>query len=340
MSRLRWILSGSPRMTSISVENRDRLLRRFGSFTQAYSATFQPGLVHFGDGDGFIAYRMVGRTAFALADPLVEPARSRDLITKFVTQFGDVCFMQTARPTAEILASLGFTINEMGTEARLDLATHDFAGRKYRAFRLATNRAEAKGYSTKECGTAEVGETTIKRVSERWRRTKTIKSREIRFINRPIVFADEPDVRKFYTFDEHRQLIGFSFFDPIYEDGLVVGYLMAFRRYIPEADPLINYAMAAHAIKVFRGEGRRWLYLGLSPIAEIEDKDFTYNWLVRRSFRFIYENRLFNKFIFPMKGLAAHKRSYGPASEQTYFAFNTLPTLPRLIKALWLTRLI
>jgi len=327
-------------MPSIPVEVRGTLLRQYGSFTQAYSAAFQPGLMHFGDDRGFLAYRMVGGTAFALADPVVAPERSRDLITRFVSQFGNVCFMQTTRPTAEILASLGFMINEMGTEARIDLMVHDFAGRKYRAFRLATNHAEDKGYHTRECTTAEVGENAIKTVSARWRRTRTIKSREIRFLNRPIVFADEPDVRKFYTFDGEGQLIAFAFFDPVYEDGRVVGYLMAFRRYLPEADPLINYAMARHAIEVFRGERRRWLFLGLSPLAEIDDKSFPYNWLVRRSFRFIYESRLFNRYVFPLKGVAAHKRGYGAASEQTYFAFNSRPTLLRLIQALWLTRLI
>jgi hypothetical protein len=39
------------------------LLRQHGTSSQAYSATFQAGLEHFGDERGFLAYKRVGRTA-------------------------------------------------------------------------------------------------------------------------------------------------------------------------------------------------------------------------------------------------------------------------------------
>jgi len=321
-------------MIVVPVDDRGALLRRYGTFTQAYSATFQPGLAHFGDAHGFQAYRMVGRTAFALADPVTAPENRRDLIARFVAKFEDVCFVQVSRPTAEILAPLGFMINEMGTETRIDLATYGFEGRKQRTFRRATNRITANGYVTRECSAAQVGEPAIKAVSDRWRRTRPIKHREIAFLTRPIVHGDEVDVRKFFSFNQAGKLVAFGFFDPVYDDNRIVGYLDAFRRRLPEADPLINYAIARHAIETFRSEGRKWLFLGLSPFAEIEDKDFQKNWLVRRSFRFIYENSLYNRLFYSLKGPTAHKREYGGISEQTYFAINTLPALPRLIKAL------
>ena len=275
-----------------------------------------------------------------LADPIAAPGDCRDLIVRFTEEFKDVCFMQAGRPTAEILASLGFMVNEMGTEARVDLAAQDFAGRKYRAFRLAANRAASRGYKTQECSVREVGEAAIKSVSARWRGTRTIKTREIAFLNRPIVIADERDVRKFYTFDPAGELIGFAFFDPIYQQGEVVGYVTATRRHLPEVDRLINYSITLHAIDTFRREGRKWLFLGLSPLAHIEDKEFPRNWFARRSFRVIYKSWLFNRLLFPLQGIAAHKQQYGAAMEQTYFALNTLPALPRLIKALRVCRLI
>ena len=54
----------------------------------------------------------------------------------------------------------------------------------------------------------------------------------------------------------------------------------------------------------------------------------------------IYKSWLFNRLLFPLQGIAAHKQQYGAAMEQTYFALNTLPALPRLIKALRVCRLI
>jgi lysylphosphatidylglycerol synthetase-like protein (DUF2156 family) len=320
-------------MTPLPVDVRASLLRAHGSFSLAYSATFQPGLSHFGDARGFQAYKMVGRTAFALADPMTAPENRRDLIIRFVSEFRDVCFVQVARPTAEILASLGFMINEMGTDTRIDLATHRFSGRKYRAFRLAANRAADKGYVIREAPTAEVGEKAIAAVSDRWRRTRPIKHRELAMVTRAIVYGEEPDVRKFFTFDRDGKLIAFGFFDPVYEDNRVVAYLEACRRRLPGVDPLINYAIARHAIEKFQREGRKWLLLGLSPFAEIEDKDFRHNWLVRRSFRFVYENAVC-RYLYSMKGHTAHKREYGGVTEQTYFAFNTLPALPRMIKGM------
>src|ERR1700681_2946927 len=323
-----------PAMSAVPVDLRIPLLRQYGTFTQAYSATFQPALIHFGDAHGFQAYRMVGRTAFALADPITAPENRRDLLARFVAKCDDVCFVQASRPTAEILASLGFMVNEMGTETRIDLGAFRFEGRKQRTFRRAINRIGGSGYVTRECSAAELGETIIKAVSDRWRRTRPIGHREVAFMTRPIVHIDEIDVRKFFSFDATGKLVAFGFFDPIYDRGRVVGYLDAFRRRLPEADPLINYAITRHAIETFQSEGRKWLFLGLSPFADIEDKEFQKNWLVRRAFRFIYENTLYNRFFYAVKGLAAHKREYGGVTEQTYFAFNTLPALPRLIKVL------
>jgi lysylphosphatidylglycerol synthetase-like protein (DUF2156 family) len=324
-------------MTGISVDVRVSLMRQYGTFTQAYSATFQPGLEHFGDSRGFVAYKMVGRTAFALADPLTASENRRDLISAFVAEYRDVCFVQASHSTAEILASLGFMINEMGLETRIDLTSYRFQGRKGRTFRRAANRATDNGYVTRECS---VGAPAIKAMSDRWRRTRPIKYRETGFLTRPIACDNEVDVRKFFTFDRTGKLVAFGFFDPIYEGGRIIGYLAAFRRRLPRVDPLISYAVTRHAVETFQSEGRNWLFLGLSPFAEIDDKEFQHDWLTRRAFRYVYESRLFNRYFYSLKGLSAHKREYGGVSEQTYFAFNTHPALPRLIKMLRACRII
>src|SRR5205807_7142930 len=83
---------------------------------------------------------------------------------------------------------------------------------------------------------------------------------EITFLVRPVVFEDEPDVRKFFTFDQDGQLKAFAFFDPVYEEGEVVGYLCSTRRRLPEADSLVGYAQMRHAIETFQQEGKRYLF--------------------------------------------------------------------------------
>jgi lysylphosphatidylglycerol synthetase-like protein (DUF2156 family) len=321
-------------MTDVPLDIRVALLRAHGNFPQAYSATYQPGLSHFGDARGFIAYRKVGGTTMALADPVTSAERLGDLVADFVREFRDVVFCQSSRRVADVLASMQFRVNEMGLETRLDLAHYTFDGHAKEHLRRAHNRIVKLRYEIKECATDSIGRTMVDAVSRHWRNTRTLGSRSLKFLLRPIVIGDEPDVRKFYAFDASGKLVAFIFFDPVYQDGNIVGYTDQFRQRLPEADPKVSYAITYRAIETFQKEGRRWLFLGLSPLAAIDDKEFEKDWLVRRGFRFMYESAVFNRFIYPLQGHFVHKQRYGGESEQTYFAFNTLPSLPRLIKFL------
>jgi lysylphosphatidylglycerol synthetase-like protein (DUF2156 family) len=140
-------------------------------------------------------------------------------------------------------------------------------------------------------------------------------------------------VRRFFTFDAAGRMVGFGFFDPIYAGGVVTGY-SAGTRQRTDADVMVGHALKRCAIETFQKEGRKWVYLGLSPLAGIEDKDFERNWLTRRAFVLVYKNWAFNRFIYGIQRISAHKRQYDGIVEQTYLAFNTLPALPRLIKIL------
>ena len=327
-------------MTDVPLDVRVSLLRQHGAFSQAYSATFQPGLQRFGDERGFLAYKMVGKTALALSDPLAPSEYRKDLLVRFIREKRDVCFWQVSRPIAEILASQGFFINEMGTETRLDLANYNFAGRKKRTLRLAFNRMMKLGYVTVERPAASLNAQELRAVSESWRQTRTFREVEVAFLNRPPVLGDEPDVRKFYTFDHDGKLLAFGFFDPVYEKGHVAGYLYSIKRRLPKADILAGYAILHRAIESFKEEGRRWLFLGLSPFAGIADKEFPRNWLIMHFFRFAYWNPLINRFVFPFQGHAQHKREFYGTAKQTYYAFNRRPSLPRVLKVLWACDLI
>jgi lysylphosphatidylglycerol synthetase-like protein (DUF2156 family) len=330
-----WRLSATAE-SDVPRDIRGALLRAHGSFPQAFSATYQSGLAHFGDARGFIAYKRVWGTAIALADPVAPRENFAGVMERFVERFPDAAFYQISRPVAEILAARNFFINELGPEIRLDLASYTFSGRSKQNLRSAINRAVKLGYVVRESAINALDRDEIKAVSDAWRSGRPNSSREVSFATRPMVFEDEPDVRAFFLFDTHDRILGFSIFDPIYEAGRVVGYLAQQSRHRPDIASLADYIIKARAIEAFRREGRNWLDLGLAPIAYIEDKDFApnKNWLVRRTFKFVYNNALFNRFFYPLQGLELHKRQYRGVAVQTYFAFNTLPSLPRIIKIL------
>jgi lysylphosphatidylglycerol synthetase-like protein (DUF2156 family) len=323
------LASLAPAQTRFSFERRLSWLRQYGTSTLAYSAAFQDGLEYFGNDEGFLAFRMVGRTALVLGDPVTSRENCEVLIRAFVEEKSDVCFCQVSRPTAEILAGMGFKVNEMGTDIRIDLTNY-----KRKSLRTALKRTTTHGYVIKEAAAAAVGIAEIERVSDGWRQTRTYKGREVGFINRPIVLDDEVDVRKFYAYDRDGKLVAFAFYDPVYRDGRVVGYSTSFKRRLPEADAFICSAILQVAIDTFRKEGRTSLYLGLSPMADIEDKDFRHSRLLSRAFRHAFVCPIFNRFFYPLQGHASHKREFRGMAEQTYFAFNRMLALPRVLKML------
>jgi lysylphosphatidylglycerol synthetase-like protein (DUF2156 family) len=309
-----------------------RALREYGNFALAYSATFQPGLDYFGDEEGFLAYKQVGSTAFVLSNPLAPIGGCEGLIRSFLSERSDVCFWQASRSIGKILEKIGFCVNEMGTETRIQLGGYDFDGPRKRNFRRALNRAACCSYTIAERPVTSLDREELQAVSERWRQTRGVKNREMTFLTRPAILDDEVDVRKFFAFDHKRSLLAFAFFDPIYAGGEVVGYLCSAKRRLPEADTLVGYAILHRAIRTFQDEGRVILSLGLSPLCGIQDKDLSSNRLVSFGFRAVYSSRLFNALIYPLQGFAAHKGAFCGSTEQTYCAFKRGLALSQLFK--------
>jgi lysylphosphatidylglycerol synthetase-like protein (DUF2156 family) len=322
----------SRRFGPVTENVRLRVLREHGNFALAYSATFQPGLDYFGGEEGFLAYKQVGSTAFVLSNPLAPIGGCEDLIRSFVSERSDVCFWQASRPVAKILEKIGFCVNEMGTETRIELGGYDFDGPRKRNFRRALNRAACCSYTIAERSVTSLDREELQTVSERWRQTRAVKNREMTFLTRPAILHDEVDVRKFFTFDHKGSLQAFAFFDPIYKGGKVAGYLCSAKRRVPEADTLVGYAILHRAIRTFQDEGKVILSLGLSPLCGIEDKELSSNRLVSFGFRAVYRSRLFNELIYPLQGFAAHKGAFCGSAEQTYCAFKRGLALSQLVK--------
>ena len=320
---------------TVSPAVRIELLRQYGTTSQAYSAAFQAELEHFGDERGFVAYKKIGRTALALSDPLAPPGNIPDLISRFLEEHPDAGFWYLSPPVARVLAARGFYVNAMGHDTWIELTNYDFSGPKKKRLREAVNRMVKRGFVTREGTLAEVGIDKIKAVSEAWRGTKTVRSEEVSFLNRPLVLAEEPDVRRFFTYDREGKLVAFAFFDPVYERGKVIGYTSQHNRHLPEADTMVHFAIKRVAIETFQKENLKVLHLGLAPFAEVmQDQEFNAHrhWRTARYFEFCYKSRLFNRYVYPCQGIEAHRKVFCGVQQQNYYAFNRLPSLLRCIK--------
>ena len=317
--------------TGVPLHVRMALLRQHGSSSQAYSATFQRELEHFGDERGFLAYKKVWGTALVLSDPLAPLENISDLISRFLQEHPDAAFWYLSPPVAKILAERGFYVNAMGHDTWIDLPTYTFSGRDKKPLRQGINRMVKRGFVTRECTLAEVGIDNVRAVSDAWRQTRTIRNVEVAFLTRPLVLAEEPDVRRFFTFDRNDKPVAFGFFDPVYEEGKLVGYGSQHNRYLPEADAMVNFAIKRVAIETFQKEGLKVLHLGLAPFADVlKDEAFrsSRHWMTARYFNYAHKSWFFNRYIYHNKGIEEHRRLFRGVQRQNYYAFNRLPSMP------------
>jgi lysylphosphatidylglycerol synthetase-like protein (DUF2156 family) len=213
----------------VPLATRMELLHQHGDFSLAYSTAVQPLLEYFGDGRGYIAWRRKWGVTFALGDPVCSPDRQDGLLREFMAAHRGATFVQCSKSTARILESLRYRINEIGVDTRLDLASWTFGGKQREWLRYADNWMARRDYRISE-GSFAADRAAIEEVSEEWRRTRTVKRKEVRFLNRPIMLEDEPGVRRFLLHDGAGKLQAFVVFDPLYQAGKISGYVTCMKR--------------------------------------------------------------------------------------------------------------
>ena len=296
------------------------LLAQYGDFSLAYSTAVQPRLTHFGDQRGYLAHRERWGLSFVLGDFVAAASRGEELIDEFITLKPRASFCQVTRPVANLLSERGFFVNEMGVDTTIHLPSYSFFGKKKEWLRYASNWISRRGFEIVESPFDEIGAGQVEDVSEAWRKTRTIKRKEVRFLNRPIVLRDEPGVRKFYLLSPEKKLLAFVFLDPLFRNGNTVGYVTVVKRRDPAAPLYAEQAIMKHIIETLKNEGVTELKLGLSPFADIQDGDFKCNKLTSLLFRYGYRAPWVNRYLYNVAGHSDYKRRFGGQAEKLYFA--------------------
>lgn len=311
-------------MESPPQQSRLALVRQFGTFTQAYSTAVQSELQHFWHGECYLAYRQKWGVTCVLADPVGAAELHEPLLREFLSKFRKTCFWQIGRSTATILQDLGFWINEMGCDTRIVLSDFTFGGKKKERLRHATNWLAKKDFTVCEGTYADhIDVEVIRQLSETWQASRRTQ-RSVHFFNRPLLLADEPDVRKFFLLSPQGEPVAFVSFDPIYRDGEVVGYSPAVKRRLPDAPLRAEEGMMKIAIEQFQQEGREFVMLGLSPMAGIKDEEFRANRLQHFGWSRALNAWWLNRYFYNLAGHADFKRRFCGIEEQTYYASDCL----------------
>ena len=333
ITQSQWAREQAAVETEVALADRIRAFEQHGDFSLAWSTAVQPLLSHVGNADGYLAFRTRWNQTFALGDPVCATDQTSQLLSQFLNTHRNPSFIQISKATATLLAVHGYRINQIGADATIQLAQYDFKGKHKEWLRYAANWIQRHGFEVRECNFSEVSETEVEAVSETWRKTRTVKRKEVRFLNRPIVLRDEPNVRKFFLFDSQGKIAGFVFLDPLFRDGKVCGYVTSIKRRLPNAPQYGEHAIMKVIIEQLKQEGIGELKLGLSPFAAIEPSGFAESFWLRKMFQWSYGSSLINRRAYNLAGHAAYKKRFR-GEEETFYLASPPGFHPRRIPAL------
>jgi len=219
----------------------------------------------------------------------------------------------------------------MGVDTTLRLDDYNFDGKHKEWLRYAANWTAKRGFEIIEAGFDQITPSQVEEVSEAWRTTRTVKRKEVRFLNRPIVLEDELGVRKFFLLSPEKKLLAFVFLDPIFEGGNLIGYVTSFKRRHPEAPLYAEHAIMKQIIETLKQEGVGQLNLGLSPMAWIEDNEFRCNRTTSSLFGRAFDSKCLNRYCYNVVGHAAYKRRFRGEEDKVYLASDSRFNSPRLL---------
>lgn len=314
----------------LALEERLRLTRLHGDFSLAYSTAVQSHLSYFGGPNGYIAFGRKMNSAFALGDPVAAPADRPGLIRDFVAASSAPCFVQIGRGTAQILADLGYAINRMGIDTQLILSPQTFSGKRNETVRYSERWLLKQGYMLADDTKSDAAAGHIENLSERWRASRIVKRREMRFLNRPFRARPGEGMRRFMLLDPAGEPGALLDLDPICRDGETIGYTTSFKRKLPGITPHAEIGLTKFAADTIRDEGSRFMTLGLSPLAAIEPSGYRESGLLRRASSGLYASAWINRRIFNLQGQAAFKRRFHGVEEPVYIAFRGLSPVQML----------
>lgn len=325
-------LQGCKTSVGFRIEN----LRFHGRGSLAFSA-LQAGLEYYMHPQlGFVAYKQLHdgpNSVLVLSDPICKKENTKALIDAFMQVKSDPVFLHISHHVATIVAEYDFCVNEVGVETLVDIQDFDLVGGKKQQLRNARNGGKKDNLEIKEIDAIDNATLSkLRKISSEWMKEKTISNNEMQFIVRPIVYADEIDVRRFIALKDG-EIVGFVIFDPMYNEGKVIGYIAQHLRSIHTATYSVVDCIIVHALEKFKEEGKTVMSMGFSPMAKVDDQgEFKYSKLLKAYFQYAFEKA---NFLYNFKNLAQHKKQYRPGmkgahEEKVYCAMRTRFLLTRM----------
>jgi phosphatidylglycerol lysyltransferase len=294
-------------------------LEKYGRGCLSYSVLQQGMEYYIEEGVGFIAYYSFRHFLLAplgrkivLADPVCAPDQVEGMLERFIALHKRVILLQCTTKTAKAMDALGYEANMFGKECELPIP-FELAGKNRAKIRQWRNKCEREGVVVEERAISDCDLAEVERLSAQWIQEKG--GKELILLTRPFVKQDEPGVRCFWARKDGR-LIGLAIFDPMYNNGRVVGYYHNFDRITADAPNGTSVYIILEAMKVFAEENVKVVSLGLMPLyvlrAHFRQNDFT-----MKGLRYAAKN-LNN--LYPFQGNVSHKKKFHGRHLPVYFS--------------------
>ena len=179
-----WIVGGwlAPWRHRVQQEARDRrraheLVRRFGRDTLApFTLRLDKAYFFAGEGDAFLAYRVVGGVAIVSGDPIGPPERFGELVEGFVAHAHErdwrVAILGASERSLGLYRAHGLHALYHGDEALVDTASFSLDGRPIRKVRQSVHRLRKAGYTVRVLRPSEIDpplRRDLDAIAEDWR---------------------------------------------------------------------------------------------------------------------------------------------------------------------------
>ena len=269
-----------------------------------------------------VAYRLVGRHALALGDPLGDPAAAPEAIAAFLSECRmhrwTPAFYQVTPEHLPLYREMGLRAVKVGEEARMMLGEFSLVGKRFKNLRNDLRRLEKSGVVLEAYAPGALTEPLIIEemtdICAGWRRAN--RAGEAGFA----MGAFNPQSRLFRESRtlaardrESGRMLAFATFVPAFGPGCQSGWTLDLMRRRADSPHGVMDFLIVSAAQRFAGEGAELLSLGLSPLAGADDPREPRQMSLIRHFLYKRMGRVYN-----FSGLHTFKAKFATHWEPRY----------------------
>jgi len=276
-------------------------------------------------GEWGVAYRVIGRHALALGDPLGAPGAVPEAVTAFLalcrSQRWKPAFYQVTPEHLDIYRAAGLNAIKIGEDAGIDLGDFSLGGKRFKNLRNDLRRLEKSSVVLETYGpeappssgvTAEMAA-----ISAGWRRAHRAKEGSFAMGSFDPDSALFRESRFFVARDSgSSRMLAFTTFVPVFGQGETQGWALDLLRRRGDALHGVMDFLIISAAQQFADEGAALLSLGLSPLAGAEETGEAAAVSYIRRFLFTRLNRVYN-----FQGLHTFKAKFVTQWEPRYLIY-------------------